>query len=176
LNSETEQLLRTFRKKPISEGAVSLVSCSYTGSDIKKIIPHREPLILVDSITGIDLNNRIIQGTRFCSPDDPVFQGHFPGFPVYPGSLQLESAGQMGLCLSFFLANQTIKIPTTTQQIRVRATKVLGAQFLEAVAPGSTMELTSQRLQADSFFETYIGQVVVNRKICSIFIGEICLL
>jgi hypothetical protein len=42
--------------------------------------------------------------------------------------------------------------------------------------PGSTMELVSRRLKAESFFETYIGQVLVDRKICSVFIGEICLL
>jgi 3-hydroxyacyl-[acyl-carrier-protein] dehydratase len=60
--------------------------------------------------------------------------------------------------------------------MQVRATKVLGAQFLEPVLPGSTMELVSQRLQAESFFETYIGQVVVGRKICSVFVGEVCLL
>lgn len=60
--------------------------------------------------------------------------------------------------------------------MQVRATKVLGALFLEPVAPGSTMELVSRRLKAESFFETYIGQVLVDRKICSVFIGEICIL
>jgi 3-hydroxyacyl-[acyl-carrier-protein] dehydratase len=176
LNHDPQQLLKTFRKKPLADTAVSLTRCTYAIDDIKKIIPHREPFLLLDSITGIDLENQMICGTRHCSADDPVFQGHFPGFPVYPGSLQLESAGQMGLCLCYFLANQTLKIPMTTRIMQVRATKVLGAQFLEPVLPGSTMELVSQRLQAESFFETYIGQVLVDGKICSVFIGEICLL
>jgi 3-hydroxymyristoyl/3-hydroxydecanoyl-(acyl carrier protein) dehydratase len=176
LSIDPSLLLKTFRKKPLADTAVSLIRCEYAIDDIKKIIPHREPLLLVDSITGIDLQNQVISGTRHCSPDDPVFQGHFPGFPVYPGSLQLESAGQMGLCLCYFLTNGTMEIPAAVQTLQVRATKVLGAQFLEPVLPGSTMVLVSQRLQAESFFETYIGQVLVEGKICSIFIGEICLL
>jgi 3-hydroxyacyl-[acyl-carrier-protein] dehydratase len=176
LNADPQQLLKTFRKKPLADSAVTLISCNYKRDDIKKIIPHREPFLLVDSITGIDLENQMIRGTRNCPADDPVFQGHFPGYPVFPGSLQLESAGQMGLCLCYFLANRTTEVPATTQIMQVRATKVLGAQFLEPVLPGSTMELISQRLQAESFFETYIGQVLVDRKICSVFIGEICIL
>lgn len=60
--------------------------------------------------------------------------------------------------------------------MQIRATRVLGAQFLEPVTPGSTMELVSRRLQAESFFETYIGQIVHDRKICSVFVGEILIL
>jgi 3-hydroxyacyl-[acyl-carrier-protein] dehydratase len=176
LNADPQQLLRTFRKKSLAEAASSLRQCSYDVNDIKKIIPHREPFLLVDSISGIDLENQIICGTRHCATDDPVFQGHFPEYPVYPGSLQLESAGQMGLCLCYFLANRTTLLPASIQKMQIRATKVLGAQFLEPVPPGSTMNLVSQRLEAESFFETYIGQVLVDRKICSIFIGEICIL
>jgi 3-hydroxyacyl-[acyl-carrier-protein] dehydratase len=175
LNGDVGQLLKTFRKKPLS-AAASLTPCTYSAEDIKKIIPHREPFLLVDSITGIDLESGLIFGARYCPASDPVFQGHFPGYPVYPGSLQLESAGQMGLCLCYFLANHTTQIPAAVQPMQVRATKVLGALFLEPVLPGSTMELVSRRLKAESFFETYIGQVLVDRKICSVFIGEICLL
>jgi 3-hydroxyacyl-[acyl-carrier-protein] dehydratase len=176
LNGDFGQLLKTFRKKPLSDVASSLTPCAYSTGDIKKIIPHREPFLLVDSITGIDLTSELICGARQCPASDPVFQGHFPGYPVYPGSLQLESAGQMGLCLCYFLANHTTQIPAAVQPMQVRATKVLGALFLEPVLPGSTMELVSRRLKAESFFETYIGQVLVDRKICSVFIGEICLL
>jgi 3-hydroxyacyl-[acyl-carrier-protein] dehydratase len=176
LNHDPEKLLKTFRKKPLADNALSLARCNHAAEGIKKIIPHREPFLLVDFITGIDLQNQVICGSRLCRADDPVFQGHFPGYPVYPGSLQLESAGQMGLCLCYFLANHTTEIPDSTQMMQVRATKVLGAQFLEPVPPGSAMELISQRLQADSFFETYIGQVLVDGKICSVFIGEICIL
>jgi 3-hydroxymyristoyl/3-hydroxydecanoyl-(acyl carrier protein) dehydratase len=92
-----QQLLKTFRKKQLSDLSTSWVSCHYGIQEIKKIIPHREPFLLIDGISGIDLENEIICGSRKCSADDPVFAGHFPDFPVYPGSLQLETVGQMGL-------------------------------------------------------------------------------
>jgi 3-hydroxyacyl-[acyl-carrier-protein] dehydratase len=170
------QLLKTYRKKLLADCAVSLTPCNYTSDAIKKIIPHREPFLLVDTITGIDLNGELICGARHCRTDDPVFQGHFPENPVYPGCLQLESAGQLALCLCYFLANQSIEIPAELQKIKVFVTKILGAQFLEPVTPGSVMELIARRLRSESFFETYIGQVMTCRKICSVFIVEFCFL
>jgi 3-hydroxyacyl-[acyl-carrier-protein] dehydratase len=166
------QLLKTYRKKPLSDCAVSLTPCNYTDDVIKQIIPHREPLLLIDAITGIDLKGELICGTRLCRSDDPVFQGHFPENPVYPGSLQLESAGQIALCLCYFLAAQSLVIPAKPQKINAYVTKILGAQFLEPVTPGSTMELMARRLCSDSFFETYIGQILIGRKICSVFMVE----
>jgi 3-hydroxyacyl-[acyl-carrier-protein] dehydratase len=171
-----QQLLKTFRKKLLSDCSTSLISCDYGLDDIKKIIPHREPFLLIDHISGIDLANEIICGSKNCPADDPVFAGHFPGFPAYPGTLQAEAAGQMGICLCYFLTERTTTIPSQQKTLRIRATKLLGAHFLEPVVPGSLMKLVSRRLQADAYFETYIGQVIVDQKICSIGIGEICIL
>ena len=176
MNMDHQQLLKTFRKKLLSDCSTSLISCDYGLDDIKKIIPHREPFLLIDHISGIDLENEIICGSKNCPANDPVFAGHFPDFPAYPGTLQAEAVGQMGICLCYFLANRTTKIPSRQKTQRVRATKLLGAHFLEPVVPGSLMKLVSRRLQADAYFETYIGQVIVDQKICSIGIGEICVL
>jgi hypothetical protein len=66
LNGDFGQFLKTFQKKPLSAGASSLTPCKYNTEDIKKIIPHREPFLLVDSITGIDLNGEFICGVRYC--------------------------------------------------------------------------------------------------------------
>jgi 3-hydroxyacyl-[acyl-carrier-protein] dehydratase len=82
----------------------------------------------------------------------------------------------MGLCLCYFLTHQSTAIVPGADAVRVRVTKVIGAQFLEPVLPGTTMTLVSRRLQAEPFLEIYLGQVMIDQKVCSVSIGEICIL
>jgi len=72
----------------------------YTKEDIKKIIPHREPMLLVDGITNIkeEEENIIIEGFKEFSGDEEFFKGHFPSFPIVPGVLILEAIAQVGAC------------------------------------------------------------------------------
>jgi 3-hydroxyacyl-[acyl-carrier-protein] dehydratase len=63
---------------------------------IKKIIPHRYPFLLVDGIT--ELGDDYIRGYKNLSANEHVFEGHFPGEPIYPGVLQIESMAQAGAC------------------------------------------------------------------------------
>ena len=51
------------------------------------------------STTQLSLGQAEIERRRI-DPDDPIFAGHFPGDPVYPGMLQLEMAGQLGVWLA----------------------------------------------------------------------------
>ena len=50
-------------------------------NEIKKIIPHRYPFLLVDRIIECDFDSRIV-GIKNVTADEPFFQGHFPEFPV----------------------------------------------------------------------------------------------
>jgi beta-hydroxyacyl-ACP dehydratase FabZ len=63
--------------------------------DIRKIIPHRYPFLLVDRVTGID-GFESIKGYKNISINEPVFQGHFPGQAVFPGVLIIEAMAQLG--------------------------------------------------------------------------------
>ncbi len=64
-------------------------------TEIMKVLPHRYPILLVDKIVHIELNKRIV-GIKNVSVNEPVFQGHFPGFPLMPGVYILEGMAQVG--------------------------------------------------------------------------------
>jgi len=63
--------------------------------EIKDIIPHRYPFLLVDKITENDSGKRIV-GEKNVTINEPFFQGHFPDYPVMPGVLILEALAQTG--------------------------------------------------------------------------------
>jgi len=72
----------------------------YNVVDIQKILPHRYPFLLVDRITGLTAGESI-EGFKNISISEPVFQGHFPGHPIYPGVMIIEGMAQAGGVLAF---------------------------------------------------------------------------
>ena len=63
--------------------------------EILKHIPHRYPFVLVDRITEIDPEHKIV-GIKNVSMNENFFQGHFPNHPVMPGVLICEALAQVG--------------------------------------------------------------------------------
>jgi 3-hydroxyacyl-[acyl-carrier-protein] dehydratase len=68
--------------------------------EIQKILPHRYPFLLVDRITELNPGENI-EGYKNVSISEPVFEGHFPGHPIYPGVMILEGMAQAGGILGF---------------------------------------------------------------------------
>jgi len=66
----------------------------YTIQDIEKMLPHRYPFLLVDKI--LSLHDDCIIGVKNITANEPMFTGHFPGNPVFPGVLQIEAMAQVG--------------------------------------------------------------------------------
>jgi len=64
--------------------------------EIKRVLPHRYPFLLVDRITRIDPAAGLFEGYKSISGNEPFFQGHFPDQPIMPGVLILESMAQIG--------------------------------------------------------------------------------
>lgn len=62
---------------------------------IKEVIPHRYPFLLVDKVTEVEEGKRIV-GYKNVTINEPFFQGHFPDYPVMPGVLILEALAQVG--------------------------------------------------------------------------------
>ena len=63
--------------------------------DIKKILPHRYPFLLVDRVTELEKDVRAV-GIKNVTINEPFFVGHFPGKPIMPGVLIVESLAQVG--------------------------------------------------------------------------------
>ena len=63
--------------------------------EIQKILPHRYPFLLVDKITDMQ-EGQSVTGYKNVSISEPVFEGHFPGHPIYPGVMILEGMAQAG--------------------------------------------------------------------------------
>jgi 3-hydroxymyristoyl/3-hydroxydecanoyl-(acyl carrier protein) dehydratase len=168
-----EALLRGSRKKPLIAHDL-LTPLQWGREDITRILPHRAPFLLVDHLTGVSLDEEAIAGSRFISPDDPVFAGHFPDYPVYPGSLEVEMIGQLGLCLHYFLESRSTAVPSQDRSLKVRATRIIGAYYLEPVLPGREVTLLAKKLEHDEYFATMIGQVISDGKVACAAIGEVC--
>ncbi len=72
----------------------------YNVVDIQNILPHRYPFLLVDRITELT-PGEYIEGLKNVSISEPVFQGHFPDHPIYPGVMIIEGMAQAGGVLAF---------------------------------------------------------------------------
>ena len=71
----------------------SLKKHNYNIQDIIKILPHRYPFVLIDRINEVK-PGEYVNAIKNVTINEPYFQGHFPGQPVMPGVLSLESIAQ----------------------------------------------------------------------------------
>lgn len=97
-NIEFARLLRNYYKKKLLTRRYQDVSQKGVVFDInaiKKILPHRYPFLLVDSIIEFEPEKRAV-GVKNVTANEPFFQGHFPQRPVMPGVLIVEAMAQVG--------------------------------------------------------------------------------
>ena len=72
----------------------------YNVVEIQEILPHRFPFLLVDRIISLE-KGISIEAYKNVSISEPIFQGHFPDHPIYPGVMIIEGMAQAGGVLAF---------------------------------------------------------------------------
>ncbi|NPB07474.1 MAG: 3-hydroxyacyl-ACP dehydratase FabZ [Aquificae bacterium] len=102
--------------------------------EIMNILPHRYPILLVDRILELEEGKRIV-GLKNVSVNEPVFQGHFPGFPLFPGVYILEALAQVGGILMI----KSLKLEIGKYAIVFAG--IDGARFKRPVYPGDQLIL-----------------------------------
>jgi 3-hydroxyacyl-[acyl-carrier-protein] dehydratase len=125
-------------------------------SEIEQCIPHRDPFLWLDEVTEIS-SSRIV-ARKHLSEQLPVFQGHYPNFPVFPGVLQCESCFQAGAVLISRL------VPTGTNEVPV-VTRVNNVQFRRMLRPGETIEIEVELTERVSNAFYLKGKVSVDGKV-----------
>ncbi|WP_038834596.1 3-hydroxyacyl-ACP dehydratase FabZ family protein [Yersinia pseudotuberculosis] len=148
------------------------LNTSFGQDIIKKMIPHREPFLMVDNVELINIECRLIKAIRRVDEKDPVFGGHFPNDPIYPGVLQQESMFQTALILMYFLLNEMAIPPAEENIIHAVGTRVYDVFHLSAVRPGELMTIRCCITEYDTFLATAIVQITVNDQIVTVGKGE----
>lgn len=171
-----EDLVKKWRKKPLFDVSQLPEQFTWGRREVERILPHRPPLLFVDSIIGVDVDGGLIAGTRTLDPNDPVFAGHFPGTPVYPGNLAVETIGQLGLCLGYFEQHGVVTPAEGTEPRPLRATRILGAQFSLPMEPGAEVVILGKKIYEDPYYSRLIGQTLIDGKVTCTAIGEVMFL
>lgn len=100
--------------------------------EIREIIPHRYPLLLVDKILEYEEGKRIV-GLKNVTVNEPFFQGHFPEFPLFPGVYVLEAMAQVGGILMI----KSLKLEIGKYAVVFAG--IDGARFKKPVFPGDQL-------------------------------------
>ena len=103
---------------------------------IQEILPHRYPFLLVDKVISMTQKEDIV-AYKNVSISEPVFQGHFPGHPIYPGVMILEGMAQAGGILALKSSGLT---DDEIKQKVIYFMSIDDAKFRQPVKPGDRLE------------------------------------
>lgn len=124
--------------------------------DIRDILPHRYPMLLVDRI--VEIGEDSIVGIKNVTTNEPFFQGHFPEYPVMPGVLIIEAMAQVGGIL-------------VLRELEDRKTKLVlfaaieEAKFRRPVLPGDILRMELKTLKRKATVVKMQGTATVDGQV-----------
>ena len=125
---------------------------------IKNLLPHREPMLLIDELEDIKKLTSAT-GILYLKKDSPFVQGHFPGQPVMPGVLIVEAFGQTAAALTAHGLDKA-----TYDNKLVFLMSVEKARFRNPVLPDCKLELKIESIRSHGRVWKYKGEAFVDGK------------
>ncbi|OHC54581.1 MAG: 3-hydroxyacyl-[acyl-carrier-protein] dehydratase FabZ [Rhodobacterales bacterium RIFCSPHIGHO2_02_FULL_62_130] len=125
---------------------------------IQRIIPHRYPFLLVDKVRDIVPFKSCI-GIKNVTMNEQVFQGHFPGMPIFPGVMIIEAMAQTsGILVG-------LSVDLIDKNAKVFFMSVDGVKFRRKVVPGDVMELHVVAVRGGGKVWKFEGRAMVNGEL-----------
>ncbi len=131
--------------------------------EIQEIIPHRYPFLLLDRVTDIVTNESLI-GFKNVTIGDNIFQGHFPGHPIYPGVMILEGMAQAGGILAFKSMDMSKEEAANKVVYFMSIDK---AKFRAPVKPGDRLEYRISVIKQKGSIWMLLGKAYVDDNLVS---------
>lgn len=128
-------------------------------ADILRYLPHRYPFLLIDRVTEIEHDKRIV-ALKNVTINEPFFQGHFPHLPVMPGVLVLEALAQAAGILSF----ATMGRYADSNSVYYFA-GIDSARFKRPVGPGDQLMLDVQIIRKSRLVWKFKGLATVDGQL-----------
>jgi len=125
--------------------------------EIKKLIPHRYPFLLVDRVLEIE-EDRIVS-IKNVTVNEEFFNGHFPGAPIMPGVLQVEAMAQSA-CIMLMK-----KHVENIENNLVVFTGIKNAKFRKSVVPGDQLKMEVKLVNQRRNFVTMEGTATVDDNV-----------
>ena len=129
----------------------------YNIQDIIKILPHRYPFILIDRIDEVK-PGEFVNAIKNVTINEPYFQGHFPGQPVMPGVLSLESIAQT----TAFLMLHELDDPLKKNMF---ISGVDGVRFRRLIVPGDQLEINIQLKSKKLTLYKFEGTIKIDNQL-----------
>jgi beta-hydroxyacyl-ACP dehydratase FabZ len=125
-------------------------------NEIRAILPHRYPFLLVDRI--VEMEPERIVGIKQVTLNEPFFQGHFPDFPVMPGVLIVEAMAQAAGVL-------VLKTMPDRQNKLVLLVAIENARFRRPVVPGDTLRMEMKVIKRKASVAKMAGIATVDGQV-----------